>query len=179
VRSDPLLRRVATAVTIGCVTVVAGSALVMAVPALRQRWSQSPSTSAAYKVGERIDLPPTIHESSPWTVLLFTRAGCGACQTAKPAFASMIDGLRDKSSVRALMVVREGSEAEERDYLRAIGLGDDRLIGVDFRNLRLRRVPTMLLVDRRGEVRYSVEGAPTLLDQAEMIRLTRSLDVLR
>jgi len=36
-----------------------------------------------------------------------------------------------------------------------------------------------LLVDRRGEVRYSVEGAPTPLDQAEMIRLTRSLDVLR
>jgi len=130
-------------------------------------------------VGERIDLPATIHESFPLTLLLFTRAGCGACQTAQPAFASLVGGLRDRSSIRTLMIVREGTEPEEREYLRAIGLDEDRLIGVDFRNLRLRRVPTMVLVDRHGEVRYSLEGVPTALNQEELLRIAAAMTVVR
>ena len=144
--SDLFLRRAATAVTIGCVAVVAGSALLMAVPALRQRWGHSPAPSLAYAVGDRIDLPAAIHSSSPLTLLLFTRTGCGGCQAAKSAFVSLVAALRETPSVRTLMIVREGSEREEREYLRAIGLDEDRLVGVDFRNLRLRRVPTMVLV---------------------------------
>jgi hypothetical protein len=179
VQADLLLRRAATAVTIGCVMVVAGSALVMAVPALRDRWGQSPPGNAGYRVGERIDLPATIHQSFPLTLLLFTRAGCGACQAATPAFASLVAGLRDRPSIRTLMIVREGSEPEEREYLRAIGLDEDRLVGVDFRNLRLRRVPTIVLVDRDGKVRYSLEGAPTALKQEELIRIAASVDVGR
>jgi len=176
---DLLMRRAATAVTIGCVTVVAGSALLMAVPALRDRWGKTPPANAGYRVGERIDLPATIHESFPLTLLLFTRAGCGACQTAQPAFASLVGGLRDRSSIRTLMIVREGTEPEEREYLRAIGLDEDRLIGVDFRNLRLRRVPTMVLVDRHGEVRYSLEGVPTALNQEELLRIAAAMNVVR
>lgn len=163
----------------GCVTVVTASALVVTVPALRHRWGQSPPPGPTYVVGDRIDLPETIHESSPLTLLLFTRAGCGACQAAKSAFARLVVGLRDRPSVRTLMIVREGSEPEEREYLRAIGLDENRLVGVDFRNLRLRRVPTMVLVDRRGEVRYSLEGAPTALNQEELVRIAASLDVVR
>jgi len=179
VQADRLLRRAATAVTIGCVMVVAGSALVMAVPALRDRWGQSPPGNAGYRVGERIDLPATTHESFPLTLLLFTRTGCGACQAAKPALASLVAGLRDRPSIRTLMIVREGSEPEEREYIRAIGLDEDRLVGVDFRNLRLRRVPTMVLVDRDGKVRYSLEGAPTAPKQEELIRIATSVDVGR
>lgn len=179
VRVDLLLRRAATAVTIGCVTVVVGSALVMAVPALRDRWGQSPPGNAGYRVGDPIDLPATIHESSPLTLLLFTRAGCGACQAAKPAFASLVGGLRDRASIRTLMIVRQGSEPEEREYLRAIGLDEDRLVGVDFRNLRLRRVPTIVLVDRRGEVQYALEGAPTALNQEELLQIAASVNVVR
>jgi hypothetical protein len=179
VQADLLLRRAATAVTIGCVTVVAGSALLMAVPALRDRWGQSPPGNAGYRVGERIDLPATIHESFPLTLLLFTRAGCGACQAAKPAFAGLVAGLRDRPSIRTLMIVREGSEPEEREYLRAIGLDEDRLVGVDFRKLRLRRVPTIVLVDRRGEVQYALEGAPTALNQEDLLKVAASMNAVR
>jgi len=77
------------------------------------------------------------------------------------------------------MIVREGTEPEEREYLRAIGLDEDRLIGVDFRNLRLRRVPTMVLVDRHGEVRYSLEGVPTALNQEELLRIAAAMTVVR
>lgn len=178
-RGDFFLSRAAVTVTLACVTVVAGSALVLAVPALRQRLNHTPAEGPAYVVGERIDLPPTIHEASPLTLLLFSRAGCGSCQAAKPALASLVDRLADRPGVRTLLIARAGAEQEEREYLRDIGLDEGRLVGVDFSTLRLRRVPTIVLVDRRGEVRYSLEGIPTAVEQDALIRIAASLDIGR
>jgi hypothetical protein len=179
VHRDLVLRRAATTVTIACVSVVAVSALVIAVPALRQRWGAEASTRPAYVVGDQIDLPARIHDASPLTLLIFSRAGCGACQTAKPALTSLIAKLHDHPAVRALMIVREGSEPAEREYLHEIGLDDSRLVAVDFTSLRLVRVPTLVLVDRGGAVRYSLEGVTTAVEQEALIRIAASLDAGR
>jgi hypothetical protein len=78
-----------------------------------------------------------------------------------------------------MVLVSEGTEAEERPYLRELGLGDDRLAGVNFTALRLQHVPTTVLVDRRGEVRYSLEGTPSVLDQGELLRIAASPHAVR
>jgi hypothetical protein len=89
---------------------------------------------------------------------------------------SLIARLQEQPAVGTLMVVREGSESAEREYLREIGLDDSRLVAVDFATLRVARVPTVVLVDRRGEVRYTLEGIPTAGEQDALIRIASSLD---
>lgn len=175
VKRDLWARRAATTVSIACVTVVAVSALVMAVPALRQRWGYTFAVPV-YAVGDRIDLPATIYGASPLTLLIFSRAGCGACQTAKSALTSLIARLQEQASVGTVMLVRDGSESAEREYLREIGLDDSRLVTVNFASLRVARVPTLVLVDRRGEVRYTLEGVPTAGEQDALIRIAASAD---
>jgi hypothetical protein len=178
VKRELRVRRAATTVSIACVTVVAVSALASAVPALRQRWGYA-SAVPVYAVGDRIDLPATIYGASPLTLLIFSRAGCGACQTAKSALTRLLARLQEQPAVGALMLVREGSESAEREYLREIGLDDRRLIAVNFAALRVGRVPTLVLVNRRGEVQYSLEGIPTAIEQEALIRVAASLDTGR
>ncbi|HYN06816.1 MAG TPA: hypothetical protein VES67_05465 [Vicinamibacterales bacterium] len=168
------MRRAATAATIVCVAVVAGSVLLLAVPEWRRALGMAAPDGAAYALGDRIDVPTALYDSAPLTLLLFSRAGCGACQTAKPVLVSLVAALHDRKDVRVLLVVSEGTEAEERQYLQELGLGGDRLAGVNFAALRLQHVPTTVLVDRRGNVRYSLEGAPSLLDQGELLRIAAS-----
>ena len=176
---DLLLRRAATAATILCVAVVAGSVLVVAVPEWRRAFRIAEPEGPAYAVGGRIDVPQAAYGSAPLTLLLFARSGCGACQTSKPAFASLIAGLRDNSAVRVALIVREGTQAGEREYVRDLGLEEDGLVGVDFSALRLQRVPTTVLVDRQGEVRYILEGPPSVLDQGEILRIAASPHAVR
>jgi hypothetical protein len=176
---DLLIRRAATAVTIICVAVVGGSVLLLAVPEWRRALGMAAPEGPAYAVSGRIDVPTAVYDSAPLTLLLFTRTGCGACQTAKPALISLISALRGREDVRVMMLVSEGTEAEERPYLHELGLGDDRLAGVNFAALRVQHVPTTVLVDRRGEVRYSLEGAPSVLDQGELLRIAASPHAVR
>ena len=176
---DLLIRRAATAATIACVAVVAGSVLALAVPKWRRALGMAPADKRAYAVGDRVDVARTIYASAPLTLLLFSRSECSACQGAKPALASLLAGLRNHPAVDVRLVVSEGTQADERRYLHELGLAEDCLAGADFSALRLQRVPTAVLVDRQGEVRYSVEGPPTGLDQAELVRIAASAPNVR
>jgi hypothetical protein len=77
------------------------------------------------------------------------------------------------------MVVADGTQADERKYLHDIGLTDSHLAALDFRTLRLQRVPTTVLVDRSGQVLYSLEGEPSASDRMELLRLAAARDVYR
>jgi hypothetical protein len=169
-----LIRRAAATATILCVAVVVGSLLLLAMPKWRRALGLATAGGPAYVIGDRIDVPAAFYNSSPLTLLLFTRAECAACQSAKPALVSLIVALRQHDDVRVTMVVSEGTEPAERGYLRELGLADDRLAAAKFTTLRLEHVPTMVLVDRRGDVRYSLEGAPSVVDQAELLRIAAS-----
>ena len=130
----------------------------LAVPGWRRALGLVVPDGAGYAVGDRIDVPVSLYESAPVTLLVFTRSGCGTCQRAKSAMATLAAALRDRATVRVTMVVADGTQADERKYLHDIGLTDGHLAGVDFRALRLQRVPTTVLVDRTGRVLYSLEG---------------------
>jgi hypothetical protein len=161
------------------VAVVAGTLLAIAMPAWRRALGFGDADHAAYAVGDRVDVPREIYESAPLTLLLFTRADCVACQSAKPTFTSLITRLRHRGALRVAMVVRPGSEREERPYLHDLGLDDTSLVTADFSALRMKRVPTTLLVDQQGIVRYFVEGPPSAVDEAELMRIAAAPPVAR
>jgi hypothetical protein len=179
VAREILTRRAATIVIGTCVAIVAGSALVLALPGWRRALGLATLDQPAYAVGQRVDVPVGLYDATPFTLLLFARSSCPACERAKPAFAQVTAALRDRASVRVRMVVDDGQQAGERAYLRDVGLAEDRLAAVDFRTLRLRRVPTAVLVDRDGRVLYTHEGEPSALDAAALLRMVSVADARR
>ena len=176
---DLLARRTATIVICTCAAIVASSVFALAVPGWRRALGLVVPDGAGYAVGDRIDVPVSLYESAPVTLLVFTRSGCGTCQRAKSAMATLAAALRDRATVRVTMVVADGTQADERKYLHDIGLTDGHLAGVDFRALRLQRVPTTVLVDRTGRVLYSLEGEPAASDQTALLRLVAARDISR
>lgn len=159
--------------------IVAGSVLVLALPGWRRALGFPVLDKPAYAAGERVDVPARVYDSTPFTVLVFTRSSCGACDRARPVVGGLVAALRDRPSVRLTMIVDENTQAVEQQYLRDVGLAEDRLAAADFRTLRLRRVPTTLLVDREGRVLHAHEGELSALDAAELLRMATSVDAVR
>lgn len=159
--------------------IVAGSVLVLALPGWRRALGFPALDKPAYAAGERIDVPARIYGSTPFTVLIFTRSSCAACERARPVVADLVTALRDRASVRLTMIVDENTQAAERQYLRDVGLAEDGLAAADFRTLRLRRVPTTVLVDRDGRVLHAREGELLASDAAELLRIATSVDGVR
>jgi hypothetical protein len=179
VQRDLFARRTATIVISTCAAIVAGTVFALAVPGWRRALGLTAADGVVYPVGDRIDVPVSLYESGPVTLLLFTRSSCGTCQRAKSALAALTTALRDRGTVRVTMVVADGTQADEGNYLHDIGLTAGHLAAVDFRTLRLQRVPTTVLVDRTGHVLYSLEGEPTASDQMELLRLASARDLYR
>ena len=155
----------------GCVAIVAVTLAALAKPELRARLGLAPARPASYSVGDRIDVPDRLFAASPLTLLVFVRSNCGACQSAKPAFARITSQL-GATSTRTVIVTAGARSAEELGYATDVGLDRTHLETMDFSNLKLQVVPTLVLVDQRGKVLYAVEGVPSDAQQQDVLRAT-------
>src|SRR5580704_15593322 len=97
-------------------------------PAIRQRLGlPQTKTAASYAVGDRIDVPANLYDSSSATLLVFARSTCSACEAAKPTFATLTAELGRKSSTHVLMIIGTAQAPEELAYAKALGLDETQL----------------------------------------------------
>ena len=178
-RMNDAIGRTALAVAIGCIALVVVTVGVLAMPAARSRLGLAPSKTPAYTVGGRIDVPASVYEATPLTVVIFARDTCAACQRSQVLFAKATADLAAEPSVHVVMMTTAPNRSGDLDYARAIGLDEHRLIPLDATHLRLKLVPTLVLVDRYGEVRYSHEGVPSPADIHELVRIATSFSQRR
>jgi hypothetical protein len=115
----------------------------------------------AYRVGDRVDVPSDAYERARYTVILFGRASCAACQRAAPALGRLFAVLV-QSEVGVRVVAPKASSNEQLSYVRSLGLEDADFLPAEMRTLRVRSVPTALLVDREGLIREVAEGEDRL-----------------
>ena len=167
---DAVLRRVATVVTLACAALVALTVLLLFRPTLRATFGFETAAGPAYRVGDRVDVPPDLYDSSAATVLIFARSTCGACQRATTELAAVVARLRTIASVRITLVAAANRADDELAFARAIGLNGDERTTIAVTGLRLRVVPTVLVVDRAGVIRYSSEGGLTPKQQDDILR---------
>lgn len=160
IQSDDIIRRAATAVIVACVVILAVTG-VTAVPAVKTRlgWPAS-SPATGYAVGQQIDVPPAAYAGSERTLLYFSLNNCAACQRSKGTVAALAVELGKHPGRRMVMVTGTTFHQDETAFARSIGLDESRLVRVDLTKLRLKRVPALVLVDRRGRVLLAKEGAP-------------------
>lgn len=173
--TERLIGKLAAAVTIGCVAVVAITVAALAMPSLRARLGIAPGRSASYSAGQRIDVPASLYDSSPLTLFVFARSSCGACQRAKPVFADIARRLPNPSSVRVVLVTTSTRQEDEVAYARDLGLDQSHITTLNGAGLRLQVVPTLVLVDRLGEIHYASEGVPTAAQEDDLLRAVASL----
>lgn len=153
---DTLIRRGATAVSLSLAAVVVATIAAIAWPNLANAVGVTPTPPAAvYPVGSTVDTPAAWHEGSPFTLILVAQASCGACQKAAPFLRELIAGLDGRARV---VMAAPGLQREyDLRYGRDLGLPDG-AIQVMPRGTRARVTPTLVVVNRRGEVLASWEG---------------------
>jgi thioredoxin-like negative regulator of GroEL len=119
----------------------------------------------AYAAGQTVDVPADWYASAPYTLVLFARASCGACQQASPFLQQLVREMRGKGDV---LFASPGLEPEsDREYARTLGVPDDRTRQVPA-GLRVRATPTLVLVDRSGRIHGAWEGVGPADQQARI-----------
>lgn len=145
------------AILVGWLVLVAATVAAVASPQLRQLLGFG-SQALSYEVGQRVDVSPDLYGGAPYTVLLFARANCRACQNAKPMLAKLMAQLSGSDRVAIRVLAPAQSPDEQIDYIRTLGLSEESLVLVNFRDYRIRGIPTLLLVRGNGEILRISQG---------------------
>jgi hypothetical protein len=160
------------AAAVASLVLVAVTAIVLARPGLRDAVGLGPA--AAYAAHSRIDVPPEAYQASPYTVVIFARSTCAVCRSAVPFLTTLV---REAAAhgVAARLISGTPDARDEVAFAETFGLGGGAIVGADFRSLRVKRVPTIVLVDRDGVIHSAREGAIPAAAQAEWLRTLSSL----
>jgi hypothetical protein len=126
-------------------------------------WNQTPPP--VYATGSTIDTPVAWHQQTDFTLVLFARSSCAACQAAQPFLRHLVANLKGRTAV---VLVTTGKEPQA-DTRFAQGLGIQASeVKVAPENLRVRATPTLVLVNNRGRVLGSWEGVGGEARQADI-----------
>jgi hypothetical protein len=156
IRSDRAISGVATTMLATCVLLLGATVVAVAWPRITHTLGVSPAArAAAYRTGQVIDVPADWYDSSPYTIVLFARASCGACQQAQPFFRQLVTGLKGRAAV--VLAGNELEREEDADFGRALGLKPPS-IQVAPDGLKVRVTPTLVLINQRGEILGAWEG---------------------
>jgi hypothetical protein len=165
------LARVAIALAVAGAAIVGATAALVALPDLRASVGLTP---AAYSVRQTIDVPRAAYDSDAFTLLIFARSTCEVCQRSSP-FLRALAAEAAQAGVGVRLLSSDPVPQNERMFAGALGLADAQVVPVDLKTLRLRRVPTILLVDRQGAIRYAREGAVPAAEQQDVVRTVISV----
>jgi thioredoxin-related protein len=145
-------------IVIGCTllmllsTVAAGFA-----PAVRTRLGWTAVERTAYSVGDAIDIPADLRDRTARTLVVFASGTCGACLRSTSALTRLSSELRG-SSTTFLLVTPTKMKADQEIFVAAVGLAKTEYVSLDLSALKVRSVPTVVLVDESGRVLFSREG---------------------
>jgi hypothetical protein len=169
-RTDSIVGLLARITTLACVLGVAGTTALVLFPSLRQSigWQ---TDSIDYAVGDRIDLAPELFESSNRTVVLFLRSTCPACQDNSAMLERLVAESSAAVDTRVVMVTGQGARDSEVRFAEELGLDARQVVPLDLRRLRLRHVPSAVVVDRDGTVLFSRSGPISEQDLESVKRL--------
>jgi hypothetical protein len=162
--------RTAIAVTAFCAVVLAATTALVVSPGLRDAVGLESTQTAGYAIGELIDLPEAWREASTPTLTVFLRGSCPACVDLAPRLRQLVAESSDHPG-RILFVI--GTAAGERDRAFVAGLGAEHVAEVDFRQLRLNRVPTIVVFDSTGTITLVKSGD---IDAADLDAARRLLE---
>jgi hypothetical protein len=122
--------------------------------------------AGAYVAGDRIDVPASWYGRAPQTLIVFARASCGACQNAQP-FLKALAGTVTSHGGAVMIAGHRDTPKDDGDFAASLGLGAGTFTTFPA-GLRVRRTPTLVLVDRAGVILAAWEGVGPPEQQREI-----------
>ena len=175
-RSEWILGRLAGATSVALVLMAAVTAGTIAWPRVASAvgLERKAVRTPAYPAGATIDTPVAWHQDAPYTLVIFARSTCAACEKAAPYLKGLTASLRG----RAAVVYASAGVSLERaawtwDSPMPIACAYFTSAAPD--GLKVRVTPTLVLVNQHGEVLTSFEGVGPGSKQAV---ITQTLDGL-
>src|SRR5262245_24607320 len=146
------------------------SLLIVVSPSLRTFVTRD--SHVGYAVGQRVDVPDEFYTGSVYTVLLFLRSDCPSCKASAPSLKAITQAVRQDNRGRVKAISFEDRFAIEAF---ASALGADPVDAIvlapeAYGRMRLRAVPTILVVDRQGTIVFESTG---LVQQPHVDRVWR------
>ena len=170
--TERLVGKTASITNAGLVLILLVTAMMVAWPRVTNALGMRRAAEPAYRAGQTIDTPADWYSSSSYTLVVFARASCGACQTAKPFLKQVVADLGSRS---AIVLGTTGKEPkEELGYGQSIGLADSS-VKIAPAGLRVRATPTLVLVNGQGQVLAAWEGVGPDKQQQQIKQALNSL----
>jgi hypothetical protein len=117
--------------------------------------TRTAAVEPAYRAGQAIDTPEAWHRDSPYTLVVFAQASCGACITAKPYLRSLVSHLDGRASI--VMATPGRAQAYDEQYGADVGLPSGQMRVVPA-GTRVTATPTLVLVNQSGEILGAWQG---------------------
>lgn len=169
---DTLFNRLAVGVTTAGLVVVTATAALLATPGARETLGL---VRSAYTAGQRIDVPHDVYEGSSYTLVVFARSSCAASERSAAFLKRLVTTVGAAPNVRVRLLTAAPASPQELDFARRLGLDATQVTAVDLSTLRVRQVPSLVLVDGHGEIHYAREGAVPASRQEDVVRSMTSL----
>jgi hypothetical protein len=134
-----------------------------------------PKMIAGLEKGQQFSPVPNLdYKGSEQTLLIVLNTDCSYCQQSVPLFRKVMDAFpRGNKSLRVVALFPNKIK-EVADYLRANALNVDSVADVNLDALHVPGTPTMILVNRRGEVQNFWLGK---LEEPESAAFLRELKI--
>ena len=115
IATDRLAGKTASITNAGLVLILLVTAMMVAWPRVTNALGMRHAPEPAYRAGQTIDTPADWYASSSYTLVVFARASCGACQTAQP----FLEAARGRPRIQERGRARhDGQGTEGRSRLR-------------------------------------------------------------
>jgi peroxiredoxin len=172
IATDRLAVKTASITNAGLVLILLVTAMMVAWPRVTNALGMRHAPEPAYRAGQTIDTPADWYSSSSYTLVVFARASCGACQTAQPFLKQLVADLGSRSAV---VLGTTGKEPkEEVGYGESLGLAGE-AVKIVPAGVRVRATPTLVLVNAQGQVLAAWEGVGPESKQAQIRQTVASL----
>lgn len=172
--TERLVGKTASITNAGLVLILLVTAMMVAWPRVTNALGMRHAPEPAYRAGQTIDTPADWYASSGYTLVVFARASCGACQTAQPFLKQLVADLGSKSAVVLGTTGKEPNE--EAGYGHSLGL-EAASVKVVPAGLRVRATPTLVLVNAQGQVLAAWEGVGPEKQQQQIAKTIESMVV--
>lgn len=151
-RFDRLVSRAAGILSVFLVVLLLGTVAVLAWPRVSKALGLGPKREAAYKAGDVVDAPRDWYDGASPTLIIFARADCGACINAKPFFKTLVSRIQATGRARVVLGGISAEGLPDTGYAKAIGLDAGMARTAKPKQLRLKSVPTLVLVSADGRI---------------------------
>ena len=139
-------------------------------PSGRDLLKSAAGFSRGYAVGDHLTVSGSSALGKEFLLVVFIDRSCQACTKAKPMLPRLAVKLHERWNDVSLKIAAMTSDREKRIIASEFGFAESQFVSVVLASNRtLRAMPTVMLVDNDGKVRFVADGLPE--DESELIRI--------